>query len=152
MIRATILFTSIALLACAVLHIKLGGLLTTTEGKTIYSNDLVSSGGDDSALVTVGLAVFIIPLALALFKAGFIVAYYLSLCWLCFWLLLVNVDVPVAQSVALGDYVLLASMVIALVPAVCHLTSKGLGRRDRRPNLGRYAASEFRLSTQSGRS
>jgi hypothetical protein len=104
----------------AVMYQKYGGLRIgrDADGTYWYSNELYSSGSDDSLLIQVALLIFLLPLV------GFIVTIIThsisripailslcSLCWYVFWLILVNFDVSILQSIRLQDYLLLSTLI-----------------------------------------
>ena len=107
-----------------VLHSLSGGLLVRLERSVIYSNELVSSGSDSSVAVLIGFMGFIFAFVGALLNKAIIKTYFFSLMFLYVMLYLANLDVSLIDSIKLGDYVLLISILAVHALGIYHLTSR----------------------------
>ncbi|MAS23945.1 MAG: hypothetical protein CMI08_10090 [Oceanospirillaceae bacterium] len=130
--RAITIILSIVLLACAAVHWYLGGLLVQAENRVIYSNELLSSGGDSSFAVLLGLSAFVVSLLGGLLGKKLFLSSILALVFFDFMLFLANLDVSLTESVLLGDHTLLVAFIFAYLLAVFHLTSQLTTRLRRR--------------------
>ena len=125
MFRITTIASSICILALAYLHDVLGGLIigTNKDGSKWFSNELLSSGGDDSDILLLGFSSFIVTLVFYIVKntdAPYV--YYINLLFVYLILFLVNMDVSIIGSIEHGDYVLLLLILLIHIPLVYHLT------------------------------
>lgn len=102
-----------------------GGLIIELnyESTKVFAKDvLMSSGGDDSSIVSFAMIVFIVPLIgsfISLFKrSNFKTVSILNLvavAWFAFWLILVEMDISIFKSIILGDYLLLLSLCLSFL-------------------------------------
>ena len=125
MFRIITIVISICILALAYLHSALGGLIIAVnkDGSKWFSNELMSSGGDDSDILLLGLLSFILTLVFYLFKKTETPhVYYINLLFVYFTLFLVNLDVSIIGSIQYGDYVLLIVLLLMHIPLIYQLT------------------------------
>lgn len=125
--RLTIIVSSALVLALAWLHHRAGGLIVGrhVDGSKWYSNELLSSGGDDSAILLLGLGSFVVSLLwYGLRKTNAPYVYLANLAFVWFVLFLVNLDVSLVGSIRHGDYVLAAMLVLIHVPLVIYFMHK----------------------------
>jgi hypothetical protein len=126
MFRIVVMATSICILALTYIHHVLGGLILGyhKDGTVWFSNELVSSGGDDSFGIIIGFGSFLITLMIfAIKKSSAPYVYYVNLLFVYFILFLINLDVSVIGSIQYGDDVLAALLLLLHIPVIYHLTS-----------------------------
>lgn len=125
--RHAVIVSSALVLALAWLHQRSGGLIIGmhADGSKWYSNELLSSGGDDSAILLLGLGSFVVSLLwYGLRKTNTLYVYLANLAFVWFVLFLVNLDVSLVGSIRHGDYVLAAMLVLIHVPLVIYFMHK----------------------------
>ena len=111
---------------CAYIHSALGGLILGyhKDGSIWYSNELKSSGGDDSSLLLIGFYSFFISLVIyACSKNTKKYPYYLNLFFVYIVMALVNLDVFLINSIKHGDHVLAILILLIHIPAFYQLVS-----------------------------
>ena len=133
--RKTILLTcSLALVAIGHAYSRSEGLFVdvTPSGEVIRSNALQSSGANDAFLVGAGFATFALSAGTALLALlGVLPArwmeriYAVNLVLLAFVAFLVDLDSSIVRSIRLGDSLLLAGLLAALVPLPFLLRREG---------------------------
>jgi len=126
MFRVITIVSSLLIIVCAYIHGELGGLIIGyhKDGSIWYSNELKSSGGDDSSFILIGFYSFFISLVIYfLFKNAKKYFYYVNLFFVYFVMILVDLDVPLINSIKHGDYVLAILMLLIHVPAFYQLGS-----------------------------
>lgn len=126
MFRIVVIATSILVLVLTYVHNALGGLILGyhKDGSVWFSNELVSSGGDDSFGIIIGFGSFLISLIIfAIKRSAAPYVYYINLLFVYFILYLVNLDVSVSGSIKYGDNVLLVLLLLVHIPVIYHLTS-----------------------------
>jgi len=127
MFRAITIASSMCILALAYLHSTLGGLILgiNNDGSKWFSNELLSSGGDDSDILLLGFYSFVLTLIFYLIKKTETpYVYYVNILFVYFILFLVNLDVSIIGSIQYGDYVLLLILIIMHIPLMYLLTRK----------------------------
>ncbi len=125
----------------AAFHIVTGGLLTELESRVVFSNTLVSSGGDSSFFVALALFAFVLVFVAAVIDRGILGSLVFSLSLYYFMLFLANLDVSLLESIKLGDHVLLLSTVLILTlvlycvvgVAITRLRRRATGSHTRQP-------------------
>ena len=106
------------------IHNITGGLIIceNKDGKHSFSNELKSSGGDDSGILLLGLFSFVFSfLWYFLKKTKKKTVYYMNLLFCYFVLFLVNLDVSVIGSIQSGDHILFFILISMHLPVMYHL-------------------------------
>lgn len=100
-----------------------GLIISTDYGTYFYSNALQSSGGNDGFLVSLGFMSFVFSFMFSLAaqlkkvsnqKVKFL--YLINFSFFLFIIFLVNLDVSIARSIALGDYLLFFGFIVVILP------------------------------------
>lgn len=107
-------------------YLKSDGLiLEISNGNKIYSNSLMSSGSNDSFLMSIGFMSFIVTFIISILSFLKVVstkalgwAYSINFVILVFITFLVNMDVSVYSSIKYGDYVLMSGFIISIIPFI----------------------------------
>ena len=126
MFRVITIISSLFIIVCAYIHSALGGLILGyhKDGSIWYSNELKSSGSDDSSLLLIGFYSFFISLVIyACSKNAKKYPYYLNLFFVYIVMMLVNLDVFLIKSIKHGDNVLAILILLIHVPAFYQLVS-----------------------------
>ncbi len=128
MFRVVAIGVSILVLLFAYAHFALGGLIIGLhkDGSVWYSNELVSSGSDESSILTMlGFGSFLLSLIFySVRRTGTKWFYFINLGWLYFILWLVNLDVSILNSINHGDVVLAILIIVVHIPVIYHLTNQ----------------------------
>ena len=102
-----------------------GLIISISSGEKIYSNTLMSSGGNSSFLMSIGLMSFIITFIASSLSFLKVVStkvlgwtYSINFLILSFITFLVNLDVSVYRSIKYGDYVLLSGFIVSIIPLI----------------------------------
>ncbi len=121
-------------------------------GNVFYSNDLMSSGGDDSSILAFGMLIFLIPAIIGVILLfNRITSFVLNIVQVStigifsFVLFLVNLDTSLFKSIELGDYLLLSVLVgniFLLVSSLLQLIPELKKRIDERIEFKRLIADE----------
>ncbi|WP_156317128.1 hypothetical protein [Marinagarivorans algicola] len=115
---------SFLIVVCGLAHVHLGGLRILLNGEPAFSNSLVSSGSNDSVLVQFGMFAFVVSVVASLANRVVAKCFYFNAVLFFLVLLLVDIDVPIIESIKLGDYVLVVAIALVSAPMLHHLTMR----------------------------
>jgi hypothetical protein len=137
-LKGIALACSLALVALGQAYSRSEGLVVdvSPSGERIHSNTLQGSGANDAFLVGAGFGTFALSAGAAfLALLGMLPARWLkriygaNVAFLAFVAFLVNLDTSIVRSIRLGDHLLLAGLLVALVPLPFFLRREGMGAR-----------------------
>ena len=111
-----------------------GLVISIENGERMYSNSLMSSGGDDGFIISISLMFFVCTFVTSLFSYNKLVServlagiYSANLLFLVFSAFLVNLDVSIYDSMKYGDFLLLSGFLASIVPLV-HVAKNAIQR------------------------
>jgi hypothetical protein len=138
MLKGIVLACSLALVVLGQLYSNSEGLIVdvSPSGERTYSNEIQASGPNDAFLVGAGFGTFALSLGAAFLALLGILpvrwvrrVYGANVALLAFLTLLVNRDTSIVRSIRLGDHLLLAGLLFALLPLPFFFRREGTAAR-----------------------